>query len=46
MMQDKKFHYQVKGKILCGIGKMYALFEESNPPAASRCKECMKEKES
>jgi len=44
MMQDREFHYQKQGKILCGLGGMYALYEESNPPKNARCKECEKKR--
>ena len=41
MMQDRKFHFQVKGKISCGFGGYYALYEDINPPKKDRCKKCI-----
>lgn len=42
MMQDRKFHYQIDGKLLCSLGGMYALFEDCNPPHKDCCKKCWK----
>lgn len=43
MTRDRIFHYQKEGKIICGAGVKYALYEEFNPLYKDKCKKCLNE---
>jgi len=45
MMQDRKFHYQVDGTVLCRLISGYALFEESSPDVNDCCNICLNMKQ-